>query len=123
MRILALKSGQATELALKVRTLYLDQVTNQPSLGPADALILGDPSTDRLVLAATEPQLDLLQEIVSQLDEIGANDLRQLTVRPLKSSSARSIASLLQQFFAAATSPARTRAKGFSSPLRRMTAA
>jgi type II secretion system protein D len=100
MRILALKSGKATELANKVRTLYLDQVTNQPSLGPADALILGDTTTDRLVLAASEPQLELLQKIVSELDEAGANDARQISVRPLKSSSARSIAAVLQQFFA-----------------------
>lgn len=100
MRILSLKSGKAAELALKVRALYLDQVRNQPNLGPADALILGDPSSDRLILTASESQLELLQKIVSQLDEIGADDDRQLAVRPLKSSSARSVAAILQQFFA-----------------------
>ncbi|HET6406929.1 MAG TPA: secretin N-terminal domain-containing protein, partial [Chthoniobacteraceae bacterium] len=100
MRILSLKSGKAVELADKIRALYLDQVKNQPNLGPADALILGDPSVDRLILTATEPQLELLQKIVSQLDEIASGEDRQLAVRPLKSSSARSIAAILQQFFA-----------------------
>ena len=100
MRIISLQSGKAVELATKVRALYLDQVKNQPNLGPADALILGDPSSDRLILTASEPQLEILQKIVSQLDEIGSGADRQLAVRPLSSSSARSIVSILQQFFA-----------------------
>jgi type II secretion system protein D len=100
MRILSLQSGKAVELATKVRALYVDQVKSQPNLGPADALILGDPTSDRLILTASEPQLELLQKIVSQLDEIGTDENRQLAVRPLKSSSARSVAAILQQFFA-----------------------
>ena len=44
-------------------------------------------TTDRLVLAATEPQLELLQRIVAELDEAGGNEVRQLAVRALKSSS------------------------------------
>lgn len=100
MRILSLKSGSAVDIATRVRTLYLDQVKNQPNLGPADALILGDPSLDRLIITATEPQLELLQKIISQLDEIASGEDRQLAVRPLKSTSARSVAAILQQFFA-----------------------
>src|SRR5688572_4688798 len=100
MRILSLQSGKAVELATKVRALYVDQVKSQPNLGPADALILGDPTSDRLILTANEAQLELLQKIVSQLDELGTDVNRQLAVRPLKSSSARSVAAILQQFFA-----------------------
>lgn len=100
MRILALKSGQAVELANKARALYLDRVRNQPGAGPADALILGDATSDRLIIAASEPQLGIIQEIVAQLDEIGAGEDRQLEVRPLNKTSAMTLAAIIQRFFA-----------------------
>lgn len=100
MRIFSVKSGRAVEAANRVRVLYLDRVKNQPAAGPADALILPDSASDRLIITASAAQLELIQKIVSQLDEATGAENRQLAVRPLKKSSATSIAAIVQQFFA-----------------------
>jgi len=103
LRIFALKNGRASELAPRIRALYTDQIQKQPGSGPADALILGDAESGRLIVAAAQPQLEVIQQIVVQLDELGSGENRQLSVRPLKTSSASSIASIIRQFFARET--------------------
>ncbi len=100
VRILPVKSGRAGEFAQRVRALYLDHVRNQPASGPANALIIGDTAAERIVVAATAPQLEVIQKIISQLDDSVSFEARQLAVRPLKKSSATSLATVIQQFFA-----------------------
>lgn len=104
IRILPVKSGRASEFAARVRSLYLDHVRNQPGSGPANALILGDTAAERIVVAATAAQLEIIQKIISQLDDSISVGDRQLAVRPLKKSSATSVATVIQQFFARNTS-------------------
>jgi type II secretion system protein D len=100
IRILPLKSGGAAQFAQRVRALYLDHVRNQPASGPANALILGDTAAERIVVAASAPQLAVIEKIIAELDNTGAPDARQLAVRPLKKTSATSVATVIQQFFA-----------------------
>ncbi len=100
IRILPVKSGGAAQFALRVRALYLDHVRNQPASGPANALILGDSSAERIVVAASAPQLAIIEKIIAELDNTVATDARQLAVRPLKKTSATSVATVIQQFFA-----------------------
>lgn len=100
MRILTVKSGRAAELSLRVKQLYTDQLKGQTGLGAPDALILGDAASDRLIVAATEPQLALIEKLVGQLDEIGADGIRQLRLIPLKNNPVASVTTLVSQLFA-----------------------
>jgi len=100
IRIIPVRSGRAAELALRVRALYLDHVRNSPGSGPANALIMGDTAAERVVVAASAPQFAVIERIIAQLDESVAPDGRQLSVRPLRRSSATSVAAVIQQFFA-----------------------
>src|SRR5690606_17603193 len=77
LRIVPVKTGQAADLATKVRQLYLDQVRSQPGAGAADALIMPDSTADRLILAANEKQLAILQSIISTLDVFSGEEARQ----------------------------------------------
>jgi type II secretory pathway component GspD/PulD (secretin) len=102
MRIIPLKSGSARDFATRVEALYRDA---QKGLGgTADALILGDESSSRVIITASEAHLKLIEEIVAKLEEGGAGTGRQLRVVPINNGSATAIAAMLTQIFAAQTS-------------------
>src|SRR6185295_16798269 len=69
MKVVAVKSGRASEFATKVRQLYQDQAKGLPELSTADIMILDDAVSNQLVLTGDDAQLGLLDRIISQLQE------------------------------------------------------
>ncbi|HAM70471.1 MAG TPA: hypothetical protein DCM86_02380, partial [Verrucomicrobiales bacterium] len=99
MRIIPLKTGTASDLSRRVRQLYQDQLKGRPKTG-ADALILGDDLSNRLILTGADSQLKAIEEIVGRLQEAGEGAGRQIRVIPLEHNSGSAIASLLAQIYA-----------------------
>jgi type II secretory pathway component GspD/PulD (secretin) len=99
MRVVALKSGLASELATRIKQLYQDQLKGRPKTGPADAIIMGDDVTSRLIIAASESHMKLIEDIVGQLQETGEGTGRQLRVVSLQRNSAASVATMITQLF------------------------
>ncbi|HEY6229207.1 MAG TPA: secretin N-terminal domain-containing protein, partial [Verrucomicrobiae bacterium] len=100
MQIVALKNGVASEVATRVKSLYQDQVKGIQGGGVADAVILGDDTSGRLIVTASETHMKLIQEIVGKLQEAGDDSGRQMRVLILKRNSAPSIRQMLNQLFA-----------------------
>lgn len=73
IKVVALKQGKAAELSPKVRQLYNDQLTAQPDLAVNDVLIMEDGPANQLILAGSEPQLKLLEGIITDLQSASIN--------------------------------------------------
>src|SRR5258706_11633366 len=73
IKVVALKQGKAAELSPKVRQLYNDQLSSQPDLGTTDILIMEDTASKQLILAGNDPQLKLLDKIISDLQSAATN--------------------------------------------------
>ncbi|MBN2508403.1 MAG: hypothetical protein JXQ71_17125 [Verrucomicrobia bacterium] len=99
MRIFALTSGVATEVSDRVQQLYEDQVKGGGQAGGADALILGDDVSNRLIVTASESHMKLLEDIVTQLQQAAEGTGRQIRVLMLHHNSAASVATMLSQLF------------------------
>jgi len=99
MRIIPVKAMSATELAAKLRPLYLDQAKSLPTASGPEAMILPDDYNDRLVLTASAPQLKLIEDLAKELDIAPDQSERQLKTIPLNNSSASWIMTLLQQLY------------------------
>ena len=67
MKVLAVKAGRVAELSAKVRQVYADQVKSQPELGSNDALILEDVPSSQLILAGSEKQIAVIEQIATGL--------------------------------------------------------
>ena len=99
LRVVTLKTGLASEVANRVKQLYQDQLKGQVKTSPADATILGDDVSSRLIITATESHMKLIEEIVGKLQETGEGSGRQLRVVGLQRNSAASIAAMITQLF------------------------
>ena len=99
MRIIPIKEGAAREVATRVEALYQDQLKGKAGIGAADALIMGDDVSNRLLVTASETHLKIIEEIVTQLQEAGAGAGRQIRVIPVAGNSATSIAAMISQVF------------------------
>ncbi len=73
IKVVALKSAKAAEMSTKLRQLYNDQLTSQPELGTTDILIMEDGTSNQLILAGSEPQLKLLDQIITDLQSATVN--------------------------------------------------
>lgn len=100
MHIVALKNGVASEVGARVRSLYQDQVKGIQGGGVADAVILGDDASGRLIVTASEAHMKLIEDIVSKLQEAGDSSGRQMRVIVLQRNAATSISQMLNQLFA-----------------------
>jgi type II secretory pathway component GspD/PulD (secretin) len=67
MKVVTLTQGRATALTPKVRQLLTDRVKSQPELGTAEVLILEDADSNQLILAGSEQQLAVVEQIISEL--------------------------------------------------------
>lgn len=103
LRVVALKSGLATEVSTRVKQLYQDQIKGRPKTGAADALILGDDVANRLIITASDSHMKLIEEIVGQLQEAGEGAGRQIRALPLQRNSATSVAAMVSQLFSRET--------------------
>jgi type II secretory pathway component GspD/PulD (secretin) len=99
MQIVALKSGVASEIATRVKMLYQDQVKGIQGGGIADAIVLGDDSSGRLIVTASETHMKLITDIIGKLEEAGDASGRQLRVLVLQRNSASSISQMLTNLF------------------------
>ncbi len=100
MRVLTVKNRRVSELSNKVRQIYLDQAKNQPELGSTDALILEDTPSNQLIIAGTDKQITIIEEIAVVLQkEVGQNG-RVVRVLPLDRSSAGNLVTMLSQLYA-----------------------
>jgi type II secretion system protein D len=100
MEILPLQSGLASDLATKVKELYLNQMKGHPEAGASDALIMGDDSSNRLIITAVQAQIDIIREIVNRLEQSPNGAARQLRVLNLKNNSAAAVVTIASQVFA-----------------------
>ena len=99
MRVVTLKTGLASEVATRVKQLYQDQLKGKAKTSPSDAMIMGDDVTSRLIIAASDSHMKLIEEIVGQLQEIGDGTARQTRVVHLQRNSATSITAMVTQLF------------------------
>lgn len=99
MHIVALKNGVASEVATRVKALYQDQVKGIQGGGVADAVILGDDSSGRVIVTASEAHMKLIEDIIAKLQEAGDGSGRQLRVLVLQRNSASSISQMISQLF------------------------
>ncbi|HYE30915.1 MAG TPA: secretin N-terminal domain-containing protein [Methylomirabilota bacterium] len=100
MRIFPLKSGAAVEFAAKIERLYREQLKDATGADAANALIIGDETSRRLLVTATEAHLTMIQGLVQQLEEGAAGAGRQSRVLPLKNNSAQALGAIIRQLFA-----------------------
>ena len=100
MRVLELKTGMASEAASKIRQIYQDQSKSLPATGGPEPLLMGDAATSRLIVTATEPQMKLIEDIVSKLEEGRGGSGRQLRVLLLERNSASSISLMISRLYA-----------------------
>lgn len=108
LRAFTLKSNRPTDFAQKIRSLYQEQVKNQPGAAASEPLIMGDDVAGRLLVTATESQLKAIEDLVKQLDEDTDHPTRQLKAITLKHASAASVATMVSQLFSRlADDPAR----------------
>jgi type II secretion system protein D len=98
MRIIVLKSGVASDVSRKLQQVYIERLKGKGDT--ADALILGDDASNRLIVTATEPHLKLIEEIVKQFEQGGEGAGRQMRVIGLQKQSAASVAAMISQLFA-----------------------
>ena len=99
MRILTLKQGLPSEVASRVTQLYKDQVKGQLKGAIADALILGEDVGNRLIVAASESHMKLIEDIVQQLQQAPDTTARQTRVVMLQRNSASSVATMISQLY------------------------
>jgi type II secretory pathway component GspD/PulD (secretin) len=99
MRIIPLKSGIASDVSTKLRQVYTDQLKGKGQNGAADALILGDDASNRLIITASESHMKLIEEIVKQFQEGGEGAARQVRIISVAKQSASSVAAMISQLF------------------------
>jgi type II secretion system protein D len=99
LRVIPLKDGLASEVAARIKQLYQDQLKGLAKTGPADAIILGDDPSNRLIITASESHLKVIEDIVGKLQETGEGTGRQLRAVNLQRNSAASIATMITQLF------------------------
>ncbi|MFM8422153.1 MAG: secretin N-terminal domain-containing protein, partial [Verrucomicrobiota bacterium] len=88
MKVVSIAQGRASVLVPRVRQLYADRVQAQPDLGTAEVLILEEPDSNQLVLAGSEQQLAVVEQIISDLQAAqGAQAARETRFFELGSAS------------------------------------
>ncbi len=88
MKVVSVAQGRASILVPRVRQLYADRVQAQPDLGTAEILILEEPDSNQLVLAGSEQQLAVVEQIISDLQAAqGAQAARETRFFELGSAS------------------------------------
>jgi type II secretion system protein D len=100
MRIIPLTSGIASDVSTKLRQVYTDQLKGQGKTGAADALILGDDASNRLIITASKSHMELIEQIVKQFQEGGEGAGRQVRIITVAKQSASSVAAMISQLFA-----------------------
>jgi type II secretory pathway component GspD/PulD (secretin) len=112
IKVLSLKQAKVADLSSKVRQLYNDQLAGRPELGTTEVLILEDAPSNQLILAGSEAQLGLIEQITTQLETSSlVTEPRETKVYELTSTTAPELATTVKSLYqeaikAHATSPA-----------------
>ena len=67
MKVVTLTQGRAATLSPKVRQLFNDRVKSQPELGTAEVLIIEDTESNQLILAGSDQQITVVDQIIADL--------------------------------------------------------
>ncbi len=84
-QIYDLSTANAAELAVTVKSLYLDQAKTRPAAQPQETLILPDSTANRLIVSGTTNEIAAVEEIIKKLDKVSS---QSGTVRLFKLKSA-----------------------------------
>ena len=82
LKMFDVKTWDVWSYSQRVQQLYRDQVKGLTDAGPADALILPDDYSGRLIVASSEKQMDLIENIMKTLE--AELPERQLEMRTYK---------------------------------------
>ena len=99
LRMFEVVGADAKEVAGSVRQLYENHVRGNPELGLADAFILGEPATSRLIVTASDPHLTVIEEIVEKVGLEGGVSSLETKVLPLERGSGTAIAAILSELY------------------------
>ena len=67
MKVVTLKQGKAAMLASRVRQLYADRIKSAPDLATSDMLILEEGESNQLILAGSDAQLKVVDQLIEDL--------------------------------------------------------
>ena len=67
MKVVTLKQGRVTTLATQARQLYNDRIKTQPDLSTTELLIIEETYGNQLILAGSEAQLKVMDQIIEEL--------------------------------------------------------
>jgi type II secretory pathway component GspD/PulD (secretin) len=67
MKTITLQQGRVATLSPRVRQIFNDRIKSQPELSMSDVLILDEAESNQLILAGSEAQLKVVEEIVNEL--------------------------------------------------------
>ena len=98
--------GQAEEVARLVplvQELYRDHWKSREASDPADAQIIADAPSNRIVVTGRTNHLAEIASLVDMLKEAGASTKRDIHIVPLQRNSAAALASILSQLYAGQT--------------------
>ena len=99
LKIFEIESLDVWGYASQLRQLYVDQLKGIPDAGPANAMILPDDFSGRLIVAASEKQMQVIENIMNTLQEMpsGKLELRTYKLEYVYTSDAiRTINTLMQ---------------------------
>lgn len=101
MRVIALKQGKSTTLTPKVRQLYNDRIKSQPELATSDLLIMDESDSNQLILAGTEAQLAVADQIIQELQsaQIGQKQRETKMIEMGTAEELRRLLPLAQQLY------------------------
>ncbi|MBR5737399.1 MAG: hypothetical protein IKX90_02410, partial [Verrucomicrobia bacterium] len=95
MKTYRITSRNVNEQMNRIRTLYMDQIKAKPDLGVADAVFLPDNENGRMMVAASKEQLELIDSIISSMEDKSALPDMQLHLLKLKHGNNVEIANAL----------------------------
>src|SRR5206468_6895566 len=75
--------------------LYRDQISSNPTAGPADAQLVSDGKTGRLIVSARQDQMPQLEELIKRLQAGSATNLSSRETRAFEVGNATEVQRLL----------------------------
>ena len=67
MKVITLKQGRVSTLITQARQLYNDRVKSRPDLGTSELLMLEETYSNQIILAGSEEQLKMIDQIIEEL--------------------------------------------------------
>ncbi len=94
-RVYDLKNAQAATLATTVTQLYEEKLKDSPGAGKGQVLVLPDAATNRLIVMAPDNELQVLEELISQVDQVSLQTAGTRVFK-LKANEASQVANLIK---------------------------